>query len=333
MTKQVYWGIDIGKFAIDVSVESCGQELFAFKVENSPSKIRMAFSHYMRKLDLTWEDSTFCMENTGLYTSFLLRFLCSNSAVVYVVNPHHLQKSMGLARGKSDKIDARRIARFIAKNHDELHCYERPEEDILALKNLQTKRKMYLKQIKQLNDSSKHLKEFANHKSLNVVTRAESTIIKQLRKALKEVEIEINRIINANAELKSACKLISTVPGVGPVLKVALAIATNGFKRMMDPKKLGCYCGVVPFEHSSGTSIRGRSRLSPMADKYLKTILQMASMRAVRLDGDLKDYYLRKVGAGKNKMLVLNAVRNKIIGRVCAVLRHQREYQSNLVLS
>lgn len=333
MTKQVYWGIDVSKDTLDVSIQTNGQELFSFKIQNAPSKIRMAISHWMCKNGLSWEHSIFCMESTGIYTSHLLRYLCSNCEAVYVVNPHHLKKSMGLIRGKSDKIDAKRIARFIAKNHDDLQRYDQPEEDIVALKALQTKRKMYLRQITQISVSTKQYNQFGIATTLQFLVRNEKSLIKQLRKAIKEIDLAIRQIINANSRLKAACKLISSVPGVGPVLSVAILIATRGFTRLTTAKQLGCYCGVVPFEHSSGTSIRGKNRVSGMADKYLKTILHMASMRAVRLRGELQDYYHRKLAEGKNKMLILNAVRNKIVMRVCAVIRNQKEYQQNLVLS
>lgn len=70
-----------------------------------------------------------------------------------------------------------------------------------------------------------------------------------------------------------------------------------------------------------------------MADRALKKLLHLAAMRAIQLKGDLQDYYRRKVNEGKNKMLVLNAVRNKIVARVCSVVNNQKTYQINLVLS
>ncbi len=70
-----------------------------------------------------------------------------------------------------------------------------------------------------------------------------------------------------------------------------------------------------------------------MADLKLKSILQMATMRAIQMKNDLQDYYLRKVQQSKNKMSVLNAVRNKIIYIVLAVVKNQKKYQNRLVVS
>ena len=76
-----------------------------------------------------------------------------------------------------------------------------------------------------------------------------------------------------------------------------------------DTRKLACYCGVAPFKYSSGTSVRGKTKVHYMANKKLKCNLHMASLTAVKLEVELKAYYERKVLEGKNKMSVLNAVK------------------------
>src|ERR1017187_8934961 len=103
-------------------------------------------------------------------------------------------------------------------------------------------------------------------------------------------------------------------------------LITNGFTMMKDAIKLACYCGVAPFEYSSGSSVRGKTKVHHMANKKLKCNLHMASLTAVKLDADLKTYYERKVAEGKNKMSVLNAVKNKLLARVVAVVNKQQEY-------
>ena len=118
-------------------------------------------------------------------------------------------------------------------------------------------------------------------------------------------------------------KLITSVVGIGFVTSVNLMIYTNGFTMIRDARKLACYCGVAPFEYSSGSSIRGRTRGSFMANKKLKCNLHMASLSAVKLDSALKAYYERKVAEGKSKMSVLNAVNNKLLARVVAVVNNR----------
>ena len=82
------------------------------------------------------------------------------------------------------------------------------------------------------------------------------------------------------------------------------------FNAINDPKKLACHAGVAPFEHSSGSSVRGKTRVNHHARKSLKTLLHMAAMSALQVPGELQEYYQRKVAQGKNKILVINALRN-----------------------
>jgi transposase len=110
------------------------------------------------------------------------------------------------------------------------------------------------------------------------------------------------------------------------VTAINLMVYTNGFTVLKDTRKLACYCGVAPFEYSSGSSIRGKTKVHFMANKKLKCNLHMASLSAVKLDAGLKAYYERKVAEGKNKMSVLNAVKNKLLARVIAVVNKGEEY-------
>ena len=112
-----------------------------------------------------------------------------------------------------------------------------------------------------------------------------------------------------------------------------MLVKTNGYKGICNPKKFACYAGVAPFSQSSGTSINKKARVSHLADKTMKRLLHMAAMRAIQLENDLKKYYIRKVNQGKNKMLVLNAIRNKIIHRIFAMIKSEKLYDFNLHLS
>lgn len=152
----------------------------------------------------------------------------------------------------------------------------------------------------------------------------------QIEKQIKEIEQQIQELIKADERLCKFYKLICSVPGVGKVLGWHLLVRTGEFERIDSARKLACYAGVAPFEHRSGTSIRGRSKVSHYADKTLKKLFHMAALSVIRFEGELGDYYRRKVEEGKNKMLVVNAVRNKIIHRIYAVLKHQRPFQKYL---
>lgn len=109
------------------------------------------------------------------------------------------------------------------------------------------------------------------------------------------------------------------------------------FKNFSSAKQLACYAGVAPFEYRSGSSIRSRAKVSHKANKYLKTLIHLAALKAIQLTGKFKNYYQRKVGEGKNKMAVLNANesglihRNKIIHTVFALVKHEQKYDESYI--
>ena len=86
------------------------------------------------------------------------------------------------------------------------------------------------------------------------------------------------------------------------------------------------YKGMAPFEHSSGTSVRGGCHTSSMANRDIKVQLNRSALIAIRCDPQLKAYYERKVAEGKHKFSVLNAVRAKIAARCFAVVRRGTPY-------
>ena len=97
-------------------------------------------------------------------------------------------------------------------------------------------------------------------------------------------------------------------------------------------RKLICYCDVAPFKHESGTSIRGQTLVSPLANKKLKTLLTMAAICPIRFDSGLKAKYYQKVGEGKPKMSVLNIIRAKLIERILTVVKRGSPYEIRLAV-
>ena len=91
-------------------------------------------------------------------------------------------------------------------------------------------------------------------------------------------------------------------------------------------RKFACYSGIAPFEYSSGTSIRGKTKVSSLANRKVKVYLTSAAVTSVRWDGQLKKYYQRKINEGKHKASVLNAVKAKIVARCFAVIKRQEPF-------
>jgi transposase len=151
--------------------------------------------------------------------------------------------------------------------------------------------------------------------------------IKAVQNSMEKVDREIKELIASDLDLQTQFKRVTSVQGIGPVTAAHVIVATNEFNRITDPKKFACFAGVAPFQYTSGTSIRGKSKVSNIANMQMKKLLFMAAMSAIQNCEELKAYYLRKTSEGKKNMSVINAVRNKLIARIFACVRDQRNYE------
>lgn len=326
MKKKLFIGIDVSAATLDICYTK-GTETQSIVIKNQLGEINKWLKQFSK------EEVILAMENTGYYNWLLYEALVNYNFKVYVIPPLHLKKSLGLIRGKNDKIDAKRIMQFIIKNHEQLEPWKRPERVIQKLKVLLTERTSRIKMKRQLigkqrtHSIVKSLKLDKELKSMN------QKLLDQLDKQIKKLEVQIQELINLNEKLKKQSTLVQSVPGVGKVLSWTILAKSNGFESIKTGRKMACYSGIAPFEYQSGSSIYRRPRVSIFADKSMKSILHLAAMSAIRLNNDLRKFYLRKVAEGKNKMSVLNAVRNKIILRIYAVIKRQTPYHFDLDLS
>jgi len=193
------------------------------------------------------------------------------------------------------------------------------------LKLLFAEREKILKSV-LLFETSKENKVFTSKEIYKTISLVNAKTIKALRNSLRIIETRMKEIIKNHADLNQQFELIKSIPGVGPQTAIYLIIATKGFKAFTNSRKFACYAGVAPFEYSSGSSIKGRTKVNHMANKKMKSLLQMCALTAIKWDPQLKDYYNRKKKEGKNSMLVLNNIRFKIIGRVFSVINRQTPY-------
>jgi transposase len=281
----------------------------------------------MRAFGGSYEETVFCMEHTGLYNLPLVKWLQGNRCKTWIESGVHIRKTLGLVRGKSDKVDSFRIAMYAYTNRDHIKFWVPPRRVIERLGALLSQRNRMMKARKQLATANSEQKKFIDKEimhSLNVYTNRTTSVID---KQVKAIEKEILLLIQEDEKLKQLYGIITSVSGIGLVIATHLLVTTNEFISINDPKKYACYCGVVPFEHSSGSSVRGRTRVSHIANKSIKTLLHLAAVSLIRIPGELQDYYNRKVSDGKNKMSVINAIRNKLILRVFACVNQNKLYE------
>jgi len=321
-------GIDVSKLTLD-AVFIFDKEMnkaVHHQFSNDEKGIKKLIGVLKKQKGVDVDNTLVCMENTGIYGKLLSLILFEMQWFVWVETPVAIFRSMGLQRGKNDKVDAKRIALYAMKNQEQAKAWEAPRKEIAALRQLLNTREALIKAFKGLSVSIKEYKETGNKELSEMMKVSTSNTIKGIKKDIQKIEESIDEIIKNDSSLSNLYKLTTSIPGIGKITSTELICYTNEFKNYTDAKKLACYCGVVPFEHSSGTSVRGRTRVSHMANKPLKTKLHLCAIVAMQHDPELKNYYQRKVKEGKNKMSVINAIRNKLVHRVTAVIKRQTPF-------
>jgi transposase len=234
-----------------------------------------------------------------------------------------------MQRGKTDKVDAGRIAQYAYRFRDQMRLWQPPREVMQKLAFLSASRQRLNQAYNLLAVPVAEQETFISRSLQKTLKGNVKKSLAALKEEQKAIEHQIHQLIQDDTRLKELFDLMVSVPGIGPVIATELLITTNEMQAINDPKKLACHAGVAPFEYRSGSSIRGKTKVSHQARKRLKSLIHMGTMSAIQMKGDLQDYYQRKIGEGKHTMLVLNAVRNKLIHRVCAVVRRGQKYDKN----
>lgn len=268
----------------------------------------------------------FCYEHTGLYSLPLSIFLAENHLFFCVVPALEIKRSLGLQRGKSDKIDARKIAQYAYLRRAELTPSPHPSKPLLKLQHLLSLRRRLVKQRAGFKAAMNEQKKFLVAKENKVLFQVQQSMIHQLNSKIDRLEAEMKQIITEDEHLNDYYRLIITVKGVGFVVVAHLLVYTQCFTRFKTWRQFACYSGVAPFEKQSGTSLKARKHVHHLANKRMKTLLNLSATSAIQCAPDLKNYYAKRVTAGFSKMSTINIIRNKILARVFAVAKRKTPY-------
>ena len=218
---------------------------------------------------------------------------------------------MGIARGKTDRVDARRIAEYAITHYRKIALYLPAEKELCQLRTWLILRAHLAKQRVAklvLLEKLDYKEKFADVSIQRSMLQEE---IAYAETHMKTIEREMKELIAADSNICRNYKLLTSIKGVGPITAIVMLCSTLNFTKITDHRKFACYCGLAPFEHSSGTSVRGGCHTSSMANRDIKVQLNRSALIAIRCDPQLKAYYERKVAEGKHKFSVLNAVRAK----------------------
>ncbi len=328
--KKFLIGIDVSKEKLDACLMSQTEVKEETVVGNQSLLIKTYLKRVLKENVIGMSDLLVCAEYTGQYT-YPLCCACNELRLnLWLENPAQIKYRSGIQRGKNDKLDARKIAMYALRFQDEAKLFLMPDKSLNTLKQLISERDMYITDKGKYQGQLTDQKRFMDKEDYKKKSKRLNGLIDELNEAITQIEKDIQKTIDKDETLSNQHKLLCSVEGIGERTAVKMIVETNAFKDFKDPRKFCCHAGVAPFSYTSGSSQRSRNKISNRADKSIKALLHMGALiAATRMEGDLHEYYLRKVSEGKNKMSVLNAVRAKLIYRMFAVIRNNQMYQKN----
>jgi len=316
----IYFGIDISKDVFDVMDSNDNYNQF----ENS----QKGFIKFVRLLD---KNSHCVMEATGYYHYKLAYYLIEHNIRVSVENPLSVKRfiQMRLSKIKTDKSDAKMICLY-GQNVD-LKLWKGQSKNQIECLQITRLLSLYFKQTTAIKNKI-HGEDVLGNPSLLVV-RSLKRSLKFKQKEIKHLEEKLTEIVKQDHQ--ELLTRLQSIPGLGRKTSIMLIVLTDGFERFTSASELCSYSGLTPIIRQSGTSVRGRARISKMGNRKLRNLLFMCSFTACKNNKACKALYDRIVSKGKSKKLALIAVCNKLLKQAFAIAKsgliYDETYRSTLV--
>ena len=314
-----YCGIDVSKDTIDVRSDQLGHKVYENNVKG-----------FRKLIKASLPGTQFVMEATGVYHERLARFLYDSGCLVSVVNPLIIKRfsQMLLRSTKTDKADAGMILKYAEQQQPV--CWEPPAAYIEACKDLNGVLRLLMKQRTALLNK-KHSLDSRGSREVEAI-RSIRQVLKSLNRQIDRIEREMEQhIVQHNSDLYNRLK---TIPGIGTKTAVYLIVITNGFTKFESSKQVSSYLGLSPSIRTSGSSIKGQSRITKSGNSHIRNLLFLSSFTASKYNPTCKSLYERITQKGKSKKLALIAVANKLLKQAFAIAKsgmpYDAEYRSVL---
>lgn len=314
-------GIDVSKLTLECCAHKNGAQK---EFKNTQIGILKMVKWSLKRTGISKDNLVFVFEHTGLYSERLVQILDQEGYFIYVVSGLEIKRSLGIARGKDDRADAKRIARYGYRLKEEIKPTKVLASVLARLKRLMSLRRKLVVQRAGYLASLKEQKLVLDDDV--ILFRVQEDIINLLSRRISDIELEMDKLIQEDLELKEMQRLLTSIKRIGNVTARFLIIHTSGFTSFTNWRKFASYCGIAPFEHTSGTSVRGRTKVSRLANLEGKALLHQCALSAVMSSPEMKIYYEKRLAIGKSKLSTLNIIRNKLVSRAFAVIKRRTSY-------
>ena len=312
-------GIDVAKAKLDCALRLPDGKLRSKVVENN-SKGFQALTEWLEKHGATTVHV--CMEATGVYWEAVAEYLATQGMAVSVVNPAQI-KAFGasrMVRTKTDKVDAKLIAEFCLERRPDPWQAPTPSEQalramVLRLEALQVMRTQESNRLEVARDAVKA--GITQH-------------IEWLDEQIKAMTRTIRDHIDGDKTMKDKRAILESIPGVGErTIAILLAFYSNP-DRFSNARQAVAFAGLDPRQHESGSSVKGKPRLSKIGHAFLRKALYMPAMVTLYRTTWGKLFRDRLAAAGKPPKLIIGAMMRKLIHVAYGVLKSEKSFDPAL---
>ena len=317
-------GVDVSKLTLDVHCAELNEHI---KITNGAEGFKV-FKKWVKEFRIDLAKSIIVMEYTGGYEYKLIQF-CESLSISYTRIPGlAIKNSLGITRGKNDKVDAKRIANYADEKIKTISPDKPLNKGILQLKELLSFRKRLVRINAGLKASLKERIAMYEVPQKDIIRKITEANIERNKEDVKKLDILLMELITEDASMLNNYIIITSIKGIGPVNASMTIAYTENFTSFSNPRTYAVYAGVIPFDHTSGTSVKGRKRVSHLANKELKQELNQAAKTAIQWDKELAAYATRKLKT-KPYPVVLNNVKFKLILRMFSLVKRGELYVEN----
>jgi len=302
-------------------------ELYSRKTFPNTKNGFLALLQWVRKLTNDQSVVRFVMEATGVYHESLAYFLDSEGCEVSIILPNKISNYMRTLDVKTitDKTASDAIARFGLERS--LQRWQRPNSVFKKLRQL-TREREQLIQIRSMTKNQLHAEQVEAEPNEGSVARIKKHIA-FLNKQVKELNAEIKTLSMQDEKVKGSMKVICSITGVGLITAANALGETNGFDLIRNKRQITSYAGYDVVEKQSGTSVKGKTKISKKGNKYLRKAMHMPALSAIRHDERFKAIYARLIAKHGIKMKAAVAVQRKLLEMIYTVYKTNTPYDKS----
>lgn len=316
--------VTLGRMLDDFSIE-----LFSYKVfKNNDSGVKLLVD-WVNKLTDYEVPVRYVMEATGVYHQKLAYYLVDNGCEISIVLPNKISNYIRTLELKTitDKSCSQAIAQFGLER--KLDKWAKPKSIYKELQQL-TRERNQIVQERSVIKNQIHAEKTESEPNQKSLERMQARI-RFLNSQEKEIKADITDIVSKDSDLKQVINNITTIPGVGELTAVIVLAETNGFELIRNKSQLSSYAGLDVKEKQSGTSVKGKPRISKKGNRNLRKSMHLPSLTAVKWDENFKNIYARLISKNGIKMKALVAVQRKILELIYILFKNETVYDKEYI--